>query len=446
MEYQKMALSQVISTVSPPPIEQEPVKYCLYARKSTEDDEKQALSIDSQIKEMLELANKEGLCVAEIRRESHSAKDSGQRPVFSQLLRDIRQGMFNGILCWAPDRLSRNAGDLGSVVDLMDQGLLTQIRAHSQKFANNPNEKFLLMILGSQAKLENDNKGENVKRGLRAKCELGWRPGMAPIGYVHDKYADKGQKKILIDPQRAPVIKEMFEKVAYEDWSGRDLYNWLVEEKRFKTRNNKNMSLSMIFRMLNDTFYYGEYEYPVGSGKWYKGGHYPIISRELFMKTRENVTIPPRRHPGTIDFAFTKLLYCGACGSTISAEEKFKHLKNGSTNRYVYYHCSRGKDRNCREGAIREENLMKQLVDLMDRVDIDQLATQEKIKKELERFKKFSAIVGRESNLPKKINDIDIRNYAKYILTEGIKEEKRELLECLKSKIELKDKIIWLKF
>ena len=102
------------------------VRYCLYARKSTEADELQALSIDSQIKEMLAMAKREKLEVAEIRKESHSAKDSSQRPVFNQIIEDIRKGVFNGILTWAPDRLSRNAGDLGSLVDLMDQGRLTR--------------------------------------------------------------------------------------------------------------------------------------------------------------------------------------------------------------------------------------------------------------------------------------------------------------------------------
>ena len=149
-----------------------PIKYCLYARKSTESDEQQALSIDSQIKEMLEMAKAENMEIADIRRESHSAKDSFQRPVYNKLLADVRSGMFNGILCWARP-LSRNAGDLGAVVDLMDQGRLHEIRTHGQRFTNNPNEKFLLMILGSQAKLENDHKGINVKRGLRAKCEKG---------------------------------------------------------------------------------------------------------------------------------------------------------------------------------------------------------------------------------------------------------------------------------
>jgi len=414
------------------------VKYCLYARKSTEQDELQALSIESQVKEMLDLANKEGLYILEIRKESHSAKDSGQRPVFSQLLTDVRRGMFNGILCWAPDRLSRNAGDLGSVVDLMDQGLLTEIRTHGQKFTNNPNEKFLLMILGSQAKLENDHKGENVKRGLRAKCEQGWRPGMPPLGYLHDKYADKGQKRVFIDPDRAPYIKQMFELVAYEDYSGRQI-DKLLKKNKVKTKKGKNISLSMIYRILGDSYYYGEFEYPVGSGNIYKGGHDPIISRELFLRARENLTAPPRRHPGTVEFAFTKLLYCGNCGSGICAEEKFKHQKNGNTHRYVYYHCTRGKDKSCREKPIREEDLVKQMVILVDSIEADQLKINEKVEAEIERFRKFSYMLGHNADTLKNVH-IDTKNYAKYILLEGTKEEKRGIIDCFVGKVVLKDK------
>lgn len=144
-----------------------PIRYCLYARQSMEAEGQQALSIDSQIKEMTALAEREHLIIAEIKRESHSSKDVGQRAVFNQMMTEIREKKYNGILTWAPDRLSRNAGDLGSVVDLMDQKLLLDIRTYGQRFTNNPNEKFLLMILGSQAKLENDNKAVNVKRGLQ---------------------------------------------------------------------------------------------------------------------------------------------------------------------------------------------------------------------------------------------------------------------------------------
>jgi len=144
----------------------EELRYCLYARKSSESDERQAMSIDSQIKEMSDLARREGIRITKVLHESYSAKQSGQRPVFLQLLAEIRSGEVNSVLTWAPDRLSRNAGDLGSLVDLIDDKKLVKIRTYSQSFTNTPSEKFMLIILCSQAKLENDNKGESVKRGI----------------------------------------------------------------------------------------------------------------------------------------------------------------------------------------------------------------------------------------------------------------------------------------
>src|ERR1700739_1106311 len=112
------------------------VRYCLYARKSTESEERQVLSIDSQIKEMLQLADREGLEVVEMKRESHSAKETGQRTVFNEIVEDLKLARYNGILTWAPDRISRNAGDLGKIVDLMDAGVLQEIRTYGQRFTN----------------------------------------------------------------------------------------------------------------------------------------------------------------------------------------------------------------------------------------------------------------------------------------------------------------------
>jgi DNA invertase Pin-like site-specific DNA recombinase len=242
------------------------MRYCLYARKSSEAEERQALSIDSQIKEMLAIAERDGLNITEIRKESHSAKDCGRRPVFNQLLTDIRASKFNGIMTWHPDRLSRNAGDLGSVVDLLDQKLLVEIRTYSQRFTNNPNEKFLLMILGSQAKLENDNKSINVKRGLKTKCELGLWPSVAPTGYLNSTNVNE-KGVVYIDHQRAPVIKKMFERVAYENCSGRKLFYWLKDEIKFKARSGKPLTLSNIYIILKNHFYHGSFEYPKESGR-----------------------------------------------------------------------------------------------------------------------------------------------------------------------------------
>ena len=420
------------------------IKYCLYARKSTEQEDKQALSIESQVKEMISLAEREGLEIVEIKRESHSSKEVGQRPVYNELINEIRQGKFNGILTWAPDRLSRNAGDLGSVVDLMDQKHLIEIRTYGQKFTNNPNEKFLLMILGSQAKLENDNKMVNVKRGLRARVEMGLWPSVAPTGYLN--HSDRRRKcEVVLDEQRASVIKQMYEKVAYDGWSGRKLYRWLKEDIRFKTKNGKPLTLSNIYIILKSTFYYGEFEYPKGSGLWYVGKHDPIITKDLYNQVQSKITNEHLVRTQDKEFAFTRMITCGLCGSGITADEKFKKLKDGTTNRYVYYGCTKFKDKNCPCGYLREEELIEQLATILDVVSLDEIGMKDKIKAEIESHNEFQeSVLGREVKEKVKIKEVDIRNYAKHILRKRSLYEKRELLSHLRSRLILKEKKIFL--
>lgn len=421
------------------PVSAPPIRYCLYARKSMEAEDQQALSIDSQIKEMTALAEREHLIIAEIKREAHSSKEVGQRAVFNQMMIEIREKKYNGILTWAPDRLSRNAGDLGSVVDLMDQKLLVEIRTYSQKFTNNPNEKFLLMILGSQAKLENDNKAVNVKRGLKAWCDMGYRPSMAPIGYLNEKHVDK-KCHVRLDPKRASIVKQVFEKVGNENWSGRKAYKWLVSIG-FRTKNDKHFTLGNVYLMLRNTFYYGEFEYPVKSGNWYQGKHTPLITKELFDKVQMNISEHFMPKTESKEFAFTKLIKCGYCGSGITAIEKFKKLKDGGTNRHVYYHCCKSRNIDCKNQPINEPNLIEELANLLDKIDLDELGIKEKIEQEISRFNKFRiGVLGHKKET--RNSDVDIRNYAKYLLKEGTVYEKREMLYFLKSKLTLKDRKI----
>ncbi|MEK7462123.1 MAG: recombinase family protein [Patescibacteria group bacterium] len=419
-----------------------PVRYCLYARKSTERDEKQALSIDSQVKEMLQIAERDGLDVIDVRREAHSAKASGQRPVYNEIIKDLREGRFNGVLVWHPDRLSRNAGDLGSLVDLMDQKALVEIRTYGQRFSNSPSEKFLLMILCSQAKLDNDNKSVNVKRGLRMRCEMGLWPAPAPTGYLNENRADR-RGHVILDTERAPVIRQMFEKVAYEKWTGRKVYHWLKFELNFRTpHGNKNLTLSNVHKIIDTPFYYGQFEYPSKSGNWYAGKHEPIITRELFEAAKAQIKRDRIIRSETKEFAFTKLLTCGLCNSGVSAEEKFKPIKKtGLTARYIYYGCSRSKDRDCHGGYIREEELIKQFEVIIDKIDLDEIGIREKLAAEVGRFRKFQNVAfGFKGSID--IKEIDIRNYAKYVLREAPNFEKRELLSCLKSRILLNQKKI----
>lgn len=311
-------------------------------------------------------------------------------------------------------RLSRDAGDLGSLVDLMDQNKLVNIQTYTQKFTNDPSQKFLLMILCSQAKLENDNKSINVKRGLKAKVELGLWPAQAPTGYISSP--DRKQTGVVLpDPERSKMVQEIFEHMGYDNWSGFKTHEWLTKEKNFKTMKGKHLSKGNLYLLIKNSFYYGEFEYPVKSGNWYKGVHTPLITKELFDLVQKNIA---DNNQGTgvrnKEFAFTKMITCGNCGSGISAEEKFKNLKNGGRSRHVYYKCSRSRDSAC-HNRVTESELISRLKYLIDTIDLNKLALKDKIQKEVVRFKRFQTRL-LKNKTQVTIKEIDIREYVKFVL------------------------------
>jgi site-specific DNA recombinase len=417
-----------------------PITYCLYARKSSESDERQAMSIESQINEMKEIAVKDGVAIKDIRYESHSAKQSGERPVYKELIADIMLGQFNGIITWHPDRLSRNAGDLGMLVDLMDLGKLKAIKTYSQLFQNTPSDKFLLMILCSQAKLENDNKGVNVKRGIKMKCEMGWRPSGAPMGYMNRAFG--GIKDIIIDPDRAPIIIEAFERVANLHQSGRTIKVWM-DSKNFRTKTNKLITLSSVYAFLRNPFYYGFFEFPVGSGKWFKGSHKPLISKELFDKVQTQLYSPYRHSYLGRQFAFKGIFTCFNCGSGVCGEERHRKLNNGRTRKHIYYHCTRAKNRSCREPYIEERELIRQLLIVTRRISDEKLIINDKLRESMKEYEKIL----KEANYLSKYDfdgELKTREYMEYIIRDGTTGARQDLIECLPIPKKLHNKkLVW---
>jgi len=415
------------------------MKYCLYARKSSESDERQAMSIDSQLNEMRALAENEGLNIVCELHESHSAKESGQRPVYNQLLKGLREDEYNAVLTWAPDRLSRNAGDLGSIVDLMDQGKLLHIHTYSQTFTNNPNEKFLLMILCSQAKLENDNKSINVKRGIRSKCEMGWRPGVAPLGYMNRAFG--GINDIVPDPDRADIVTEMFNKAGNEGWSGRRLKSWL-DEQEFTNKSGKPVSVSQVLAMLLNPFYYGEFQYPESpEGRWFKGAHKPLVSRELYDLVQQRRGIY-KGVWGSKTFAYRGLLKCGQCGGDITAQEKLKKLKNGEYNRHVYYNCNRRVDPNCSEKYINETNLQILLLEFLEN-NHSKISINNKLLAKIEKHYSITQTLLRHYKIEQKLESPFIE-YSRYVLSKGTENEKTTFSEGFVTKLSIKNGLLYI--
>lgn len=403
------------------------LKYCLYTRKSSESDERQIMSIDSQLSEMKAIAEREGLNIVKVLKESHSAKESGKRPIFNELLNGFRNDEYNACLTWAPDRMSRNAGDLGSLVDLMDSGKLVQIRTYSQTFTNNPNEKFLLMILCSQAKLENDNRGINILRGIKNKCEMGWRPGVAPLGYMNRHF--NGIKDIIPDPERAHVITEMYQKAGYHGWSGRRLKQW-CDEIGFTNRSGKPIALSQVFLILTNPFYYGEFEYP--EGKRFKGSHEPLVSKELFELVQQ-FRGSYKGKWGSKQFAYRGLLHCGHCGGEVTAEEKFKRLNSGEINRHVYYRCTKKINLNCPEKYLNETKL-EELIEHFITANCDRIRISSKLRASTERHYVVAESLANHYNVIMKL-DKPFVEYIRYVIRSGSFNEKAAVTKGIESKL-----------
>jgi len=264
---------------------------------------------------------------------------------------------------------------------------------------------------------------------------------MTPLGYENDHYSGKGQKKVFVDKERSPLIKQMFEKVA-DGASGRDIFNWHKNTK-LRTRSGKLLTLSMIYRMLNNPYYCGMFEFPTNSGKWYNGAYEPIISRELFDAVQEKMTVAPKSKPGTKEFDFTKMLKCGNCGSGITAQEKFKKYKNGTVKKYIYYHCTKSRDLSCKERYVREETLVEGLIPILATLTAEQIEAKVDLNMELQRFQRISsAVMGYNGENQVNKPEFNPKGFVKYIFGEGSRDEKRALIECLDKTIYIKDRKI----
>jgi DNA invertase Pin-like site-specific DNA recombinase len=185
------------------------VKYFLYARKSSETEDRQVASIDSQLKVLKELAQERGLEISDVLTESKSAKAPG-RPVFNKMIARVHAGEAQGILCWKLDRLFRNPIDFGSISWMLQQGIIKHIQCSDRSYY--PEDNVLLMsVEQGMANQFIRDLSKNTQRGLKAKAERGWYPAQPPLGYLHNPLKRKGDKEMVKDPVTFDATRKMFD-------------------------------------------------------------------------------------------------------------------------------------------------------------------------------------------------------------------------------------------
>ena len=324
-------------------------------------------SIDSQIEELTKMAEENNLSVVQVFSESKSAKAPG-REVFSDMMQRIKKGEADGIICWKLNRLARNPIDGGEVSWMLQQNIVKHIFTYGRSYYPTDNVIVMAVELGMANQFVRDLSVDS-KRGLKTKAERGWYPSFSTLGYAHNPLKKKGDKEIIKDEERFPLVRKMFDLMLSGNYTPPKILDIATNEWGLRMKNGGKMARSTAYRIFTDPFYYGEFEYPKESGNWYQGKHEPMIARDEYDRIQELLGKKGNPRLRTYTFAFTGMIRCGECGCLITAENKTKHQKNGITRYYTYYHCTKRKG-SCKQKTIRDNALEDQIKEELDAIAI----------------------------------------------------------------------------
>ena len=342
------------------------LKTASYNRKSSEAEDKQMLSIQSQIDEANRIAQYHHLKpFVELFKESKSAKTGGVRPEFSRMMSRIKKGEIDAIVCWKADRLARNMQEGGEIIDLLSSGILKAIITHDKVFYPWDNVLILAIEFGMGKQFVKEL-SINVKRGQTKKASMGTPHGVASLGFLNDKTEEKGNRKWLVDEKRIWKIKKLFEMFLTGTYSAGKLYKYAIDELKLTTFKRKHSGgnlivNSRIYEILKDPIYSGFFLY--GGEKYELDKNLPrLITEAEHTRVKEILSrknIPKSQHHEAVysgfiksdegnfmgqdvkfqlicdcknKFSYLSRTHCPKCGVEIDKMENPKYLK------YTHYY------------------------------------------------------------------------------------------------------------
>src|ERR1051325_8455936 len=253
--------------------------YFVYCRKSSEAEDRQILSIDSQISEIKRYALQKGLKISAILTEAKSAKAPG-RPVFNSMMERLYRSEADGILCWKLDRLARNPVDGGSIIWAMKEHGMKIITPFQMYGHAEDNTVWMYLEFGMAQKYV-DDLSRYVKRGLRSKAETGWLPGPTPPGYLN-QVNNEGYNVITKDPERFDLVRKCWDLMLTGSYTPAEIRAIANAAWGFKTARGNPLGRCTIYSIFANPFYHGVYEYPKGSDTWHTGRHTPMVTEKEF--------------------------------------------------------------------------------------------------------------------------------------------------------------------
>lgn len=372
---------------APTEVDTSKLNYVIYARKSTTGDERQERSIPDQINDCIERVVKQDnlKVIGKPIEEKQSAKDPGIRPHFTQLLDDIRFGDVDGIIAWHPDRLARNMKEAGEIIDLLDKGILKDIRFATSAFENSPTGKMLLGISFVLSKQYSEHLSESVTRGNRRKTEDGFFFDEQKHGY----FIKDG--RLHPDGNNFALLKEAFRMRLEDKVALKDIAEWLMDEGYTLRRKGKDpakyeWNVNKISKVFRDPVYAGVLKYGKSFAKLEEYYDFePIVSVEDFfalnkIKDFESAKLVSsmmiNKGRDTKANLLRGVVCCAYCGKTFSSGLTSKDRKDGR----IYYYNYKCETDDCvfRNKSVRAKKVLEYAYDFLDKHVFDTESNYEK--------------------------------------------------------------------
>lgn len=311
-------------------------RFFAYVRVST-PKQGEGVSLLTQREEIAKFAARRSLLIIGWFEEKETAAKRG-RPVFGQVLRQLRKGEGDGLIVHKVDRSARNLKDWADLGELIDRGIPVYFAGEDLDMHTRSGR----LAADIQAVVAADyirNLREEAKRGIQKRLDQGLLPNAAPVGYL-DRGAGKAKE---IDPDKGPLIRLAFTWYATGEYTLRKLAAVLYDIG-LRNRRGGQITFGTLSFILRNPFYMGQIRLR-SRDELYPGVHHPIVTKDLFFAVQERLRarVAPRRLRH--HFKYSRMFRCGTCGRSLVGEERKGH---------VYYRCHTTA---CPTTCVREELL-----------------------------------------------------------------------------------------
>jgi len=374
-------------------------KYFLYARKSSEGEDRQITSIEDQISECRKVAENLNIEIVDVISESKSAKEPNRKG-FNDMLERIKNGEAQGILCWKLNRLARNSIDGGNIIWLLQNNIIKHIQTHGRDYKPIDNVIMMYVEFGMSNQYVNDL-SVDVKRGTRKKAERGWYPiTTLPLGYIHnpERKRQSGVDEIIPDPKTFPIVKKLWQLLLTGLYSIADIKRE-GDAMGLVNRKGSFYSMSSYHYIFSNEFYCGHFYWndTEGNKVKYSGKHKSMVSRLEFLEVQE-VYRKNRRatRKKKYTFPYRGLISCGECNGFVTAEHKLQAICTGCKHKFsiktktfcpkcktkvndmdnpsiidkTYYHCTKKKHKDCSQGSITQTSINEFVMEHLNNINI----------------------------------------------------------------------------